>query len=259
METGYQVCYSNYFRNLIGGLQVSKHEREKNLDIIRETIIKNNSGVKTIIEREVFAKSYPDSLNYVKEYYDSLLNVSAINSTGWKNHRYTSKEKALRLWKRRLEHEKKITIMIYAPILIKSYANLKEYVNIFGITLKDISTILNHYKLIESETKMGIKDLKDDNTKYEMAKIIANEVFNNNMIKEDICKKYKIGTQAFDSYINLLKEIDEKEYNKLIIKLKDNDDNYYQFLSVLVEKLGNYINKGIEVKAQELKQVLLMQ
>ena len=257
METGYRICHNNDFKKMIGGIPVNKEEKEINLAIIKEAIIKNNNGIKTNIEREVFAKSYPESLNYVKEYYDSLLNVSAINSTGWKNHRYTSKEKSLRLWKRKLENEKKITIMIYAPILVESDSKLKEYVNTFGITLNDISNILNHYKLIESETNLRIKNLKDDNTKYKMAKIIANEVFNNNMRKEDICKKYKIGTKAFDSYINLLKEIDEKEYNKLIIKLKDNDDNYYQFLSVLVEKLGNYINKGIEVREEKIPFTML--
>lgn len=257
METGYRICHNNDFKKMIGGIPVNKEEKEINLAIIKEAINKNNNGIKTNIEREVFAKSYPESLNYVKEYYDSLLNVSAINSTGWKNHRYTSKEKSLRLWKRKLEHEKKLTVMIYAPILIETDTKLKEYVNIFGITLKDISNILNHYKIIRSEIKITIKDFQEDNSKYEMAQIIANEVFNNNMKKDDICKKYKIGPQTFDNYIKLLKETDEKEYNKIIKKLKDNDDNYYQFLSILVEKIGNYINKGIEVEEEKIPFTML--
>ena len=61
------------FQSLIGGVAVTEEEKEKNLNVIKEAIIKNNQGEEpTKISNEIFAKSYPESLELVKEYYDSL-------------------------------------------------------------------------------------------------------------------------------------------------------------------------------------------
>ncbi|MBQ8681507.1 MAG: hypothetical protein IJ509_01165 [Bacilli bacterium] len=233
------------FQSLIGGTKVSVEEKEKNLKKIKEAIIKNNQGDEpTKISNQTFAASYPESLDLVKDYYDSLYNAKVVNIIVWDGRNYVNKNKKIAEYRSRIRRNMVETLIIFAPQLINK--EITEIETMFGISAIEVASILNNYKKIISNVSK-IEDLNKKQEKYRMAQIIYEEIVINGLKKQEFCQKYNISSQSVDTHIEILKEINIKLYDEVKKVLGQNINKRYHSLRELTLKIGTYCKDKITV------------
>ena len=247
------ILNTKKLESLIGGIVVTPKEKEENLKKIKEAIIENNQGNNpTRISNEIFAESYPESLELVKEYYDSLYNAEVSHIVGWDGYRYRDRNQQEKYYRYSIKNKMIKTLVIFAPELINK--EIREIKNKFGISTNDVSSFLNNYKRIIKNIKDN-KDLDKEQEEYHIARIIYKEIVINGMKKQEFCKEYQISPQSVDHHIELLKEIDETLYNELKFVLEKNVTKRYYSLKELILKIGNYCKDKITINTEigELK------
>lgn len=239
------VLNSREFALLIGGMEVSSKEKEKNLSIIKEAIISNNQGNKPIkIENQTFARSYPESLELVKQYYDSLFNAEVANIKGWDGYQYINRYEAKKRAQSRIKREMIETLIIFAPLFIE-----EEIIAIktkFGISTIEVGSLLNNYKKIITY-RSRIMDLGEEQEKYRIAQTIYQELVINGITKQEFCIRFNIANETVDRYIELLKIIDKQLYDEVRNKLKNNSTKRYNSLKHLTIKIGTHCKNRLEV------------
>lgn len=237
------------FQLLIGGITVTSKEKEKNLNKIQEAITKNNQGDETVkISNETFAKSYPESLELVKEYYDSLYHAQVSQLEGWDGVIYIDRQKKATYYQTCIKREMLETLIIFAPELIDK--EIIEIKNKFNISTIEVSSIFNKYKkIIEHVTT--IKELGETQEKYHIAKTIYEEIVINGMTKKEFCQEYKISIPSMNKHIELLKEIDERLYQEVKNILEKNSEKRFFILKELILKIGAYCKDKIKVNTQK--------
>lgn len=233
------------FQSLIGGVSVTEEEKEKNLNAIKEAIIKNNQGEEpTKISNEIFAKSYPESLELVKEYYDSLYYTKVAHITVWDGQKYINKNKEAASYRTSIKRDMLDTLVIFAPELIgKEIIEIKRK---FNISTNEVAALLNNYKKIMEHVKK-IKDLGEKQEKYHVAKTFYEEIVINGMTKQEFCNQYKISINSLDKHVELLKGIDERIYQEVKDTLGGNSTKRYYGLKELILEMGKYCKNKIQV------------
>lgn len=242
---------------LIGGIVVSNEEKENNLNTIKEAIIKNNQGNNPIrISNKTFAESYPESLELVKEYYDSLYNAEISHIVGWDGFHYKNRSQQEKYYRRITKNEMIRTLVIFVPKLLDK--EIIEIKNKFAISTDEVSSLLNTYKRIINVS--NITDLDEEQEKYRVAKTIYEEIVINGMKKQIFCQEYQISDQSFDHYIELLKEIDKNLYDEVQFVLDKNIAKRYDSLKNLILKIGIYCKDKITINTEngELKMPFTM-
>lgn len=244
-----QVENNKEFQLLIGGIIVTPKEKEKNLNKIQEAIIKNNQGKETIkISNETFAKSYPESLELVKEYYDSLYHAQVSQLRGWDGVIYIDRQKKATFYQTCIKREMLETLIIFVPELIDK--EIIEIKNKFNISANEVSSVFNKYKkIIEHVTT--IKELGEKQEKYHIAKTIYEEIVINGMTKTKFSQEYKISISSMNKHIELLKEIDERLYQEVKNTIEKNNEKRFLVLKELILKIGAYYKDKIKVNTQK--------
>ena len=75
-----------YFKELIGGIEVTAEEKKEAFLEIKGAIYSNKCKEKIVkIKKEIFLKTYPQSINLLTDYYDSLIEIHNINQGLIKN------------------------------------------------------------------------------------------------------------------------------------------------------------------------------
>ena len=69
-----------YFQELIGGIKTSNEEKNICLKKIKQTILENKKGKVVELDKEIILKSYPESIDLLKDYYDSLIHAHKVES-----------------------------------------------------------------------------------------------------------------------------------------------------------------------------------
>lgn len=227
--------------SLIGGIEVTKEEKEKNLKLINEAIIKNNKGELPLeLDKEIFAKSYPESLNLIKKYYDSLYNARVANIKIWDGNNYVNRNQKMEYFKSKKNKELLDALIIFMPIIIEK--DLMEIKKLLGIRTYQINALFDRYKKIINENSNSINQIEE-----EYAKKIYEEIVINGMTKKEFCHKYKVSNDNLDKYIDTLKNINEEYYNELKFILNENIVKEYKFLKELTLKIGFFSKNKIQI------------
>lgn len=243
-------------KELIGGIESTPEKREKNQQMIKEAIRKNNLGEEpTIIEDEIFAELYPEGLKYINDYYQSLYNSQVANIKVWDGKKYINKIEKIKELKKEITDQKIKTLVIYGAELINM--PLEEIKAKFGLTLNQITMIFNAYKKVLNDVKT-VKGLGDNNQKYNIAEQIYEDIVINGEKKVEVCKKYKISNESLDGYIELLKEKDIKKYEELKNKLKLNSNKSYHQLKKIVLMIAKYCKEKIHIDNDEISMPFTM-
>ena len=139
---------------LMGGIKVSEEEKENNLNKIKNAILNNNSQDKLIkINNETFAKSYPESMQLVKAYYDSVYNNKIANIVGWDGKTYINRPRRIAYYRAQINKSKLETILIFTPQLIdKEVLDIKSEL---GITSKEVAYIFKIYKKMINQNNVS--------------------------------------------------------------------------------------------------------
>lgn len=236
---------SKEFQSLIGGVDVSPEEKAACLELIKQAIIKNNQGNSPMrLSHKVFASSYPDSLSFVKEYYDSLYIAEVVNIKGWDGEKYVNRNQQKVTYRNIIKRKMLETLIIFAPELINKEPS--EISEMFAISANEVSSLLNNYRKVFNQVPR-IKDLGQEDEKYRLARTIYEEIVINGMRKQEFCQKYKMSAETVDNHIELLKEIDESLYNGLQITLGQNSSKRFQELKALTLKIADYSKNKIAV------------
>ena len=182
-------------KSLIGGIQVTPEEKEQNLNKIKEATIINNQGEEPIkFNHKVFAECYPESLELVKEYYDSLCHARIANITGWNGEKYIDRKKKIASCVHQTKRDMLATLMVFAPDLIN-----KEIVEIkheFRLSTNDIYSIFDGYK--KNVTNASITKNSDESN-YQATKQALKEL----ILKIGTYRKNGIKVNSYDGTINM--------------------------------------------------------
>ena len=238
-----------YFSKLIGGIEASEEEKAQNIQLIKDAIIKNNNNEVTELKKEILLKSYPESINFLKDYYESLIHAhehDSISKFKTYNH-YSIKDR--KTWREVLIKDRNAMLMIYAPYLTTlSVDQLLRYIKDFDMTLNQMVDILIEYKKYYS-TEQQSRESQINDQKYDLniIKQIINDVLVNGYKKVEIEKKYNLKSFAFDKYIEQIQVIDKEIYDQVKEKLKNNSEKFFFKMEQIIPLLYYYIVNGIEI------------
>ena len=237
---------SEYFKNLVGGISTTTEEKQACIEAIKNAISKNKNGEVTELSKEIFLKSYPESINLLQEYYDSLIDSHKKSSHSQYqqfNQYFLANNKT---WEEVLTHDRDTMLFIYSPYLASiSPETLSNYAKKFGLNLKVLTDMIDKYKqTVEKEPNQSSEDKSYD---LKIVRQIANEILINNVTKLELIKKYNLSTYAIDKYIEKIKEIDKDAYQKVKEILKHNREKHIYQMNLLLPALFNLIAQGMQV------------
>ena len=248
-----------YFATIIGGIKVTDDEKEECINMMKDAILKNNNGILVELNKEILLKAYPDSLDLLKDYYDSLIYAHKIESNSQykvvdPNQRYSSKK-----WEDILIKDRNVMLLVYAPYLSGlTVEELGKYAKMFDLNMKKISDLITRYKRSFSLDVEDKNSLTDD-MKYDLNIIrqIVNDILVNDFTKIKMEKKYKLGSFTFDSFMEQLKSIDIDSYNQVAEKLKRNSEKYFFKMNELIPTMYEFIVNGINVGDKKMSFTML--
>ena len=239
-----------YFQNLVGGIKVSKEEKEVYLNNIKDAIEENKKGHVTELNKEIILKAYPESINLLNDYYESLIYAHKIESNSEYKMFDQYKISHNKKWRDVLIQDRNTMLHIYVPYLSKlPQEELEKYAKMFDLNLKYISDMLPKDKQFDT-TQEQAKKSKSNDKKYDLVTIkqLVNDISLNNEPVNILEKKYKIGASTLSTYMNQLKELDEVSYHQVEEKLNQNNEKYFMKIKWLIAILHEYITNGIQDK-----------
>lgn len=256
------VINRQWFHGCIGGLKVSKSEKE--MAILR---IKNamNSGEFNRITIGDFAKSYPDSLSIVREFFSKIIVnyplqehylPSEYRHAGFTNE--SQYKRALAEEKRAILEAKSILLVIYGNILSQYTAEAKvnKILKYLDIDLTTFGRIINLYNVSISNGINAVRDL-DINYSDDIAEIIITDFLKSGGTKEEICSKYKIGAALFQTFADKYIERHPESQDTIKKQLIGNSNKRYNYMNNLIIKIADYINQGIIIDSVKLPFTML--
>lgn len=238
---------------LIGGVKASDAEKQWAITLIKNAIKANNgsnakSPIKPVkISNATFAKTYPEGLELVKEYYDSLYYASALKLKSWDDKGYESIEIKRSKLKSAVRASMKETLLIFTPKLIDM--DELEIRKRFHLSFGELSTIfLKYNRFLVLNDENSFVDLEK-----KMIESIYDEIVINGLKKHEFCVKYNVSDHLVDKFIKLLKRTDQKRYDEIINRLHRDSIQMYTEVKDLVSDLFNYVENKIEVKDLKIK------
>ena len=267
LDTRWRIRYSmksdewnrKYFADIIGGIKVSDEEKKECIKLIEDAISQNKSGKVLELNKEILLKAYPDSLDLLKDYYDSLIYAHKIESNSQyriidPDFRYSSQK-----WEDILIRDRNVMLLVYAPYLATlSVEDLGKYAKMFALNMRKINDLITKYKRIFSDNIEDKNSLTDD-MKYDLNIIrqVVNDILVNNYTKIEMEKKYKLGSATFDTFMEQLKNVDIDSYNQVVAKLKRNSEEYFFKMNELIPTLYDYIVNGINIGEKKIPFTML--
>lgn len=210
-----------YLKQYIGGFSTSDDKKKEILSFIRTAINLTKNHEYTHVDVELFAKSYPESIYLFREYFDTHLN-NCDNKVLLQNALF----------------ERKIGLLIFAPLIVDDESNISKYLEILNTDLKEMKIVLDHYKEIY---KVNDKKAKPEDKRKKVAKSIEKSVFNFDISKDKYCKKYKISEEYYDECLKLSDRYDE------IINIFKQKEEEVAYLVELFKLIPEYLATGIEI------------
>ena len=250
---------SKYFSSLVGGVRVSEAKKKLCLEKINDAIRSNKDGKVVQLDKEIILNAYPESLDMLKEYYDSLIyaHKKESNSQYMEFNQYDLSLN--KKWEDVLIKDRNAMLMVYAPYLSTlPVERLAEYAKMFGLKLNNISNIITKYKRSFSDVVQD-KDSLTNNKRYDLNIIrqIVKDVLVNGYTKKALEGKYKLGSSTFDTYMKQLEEFDLDSYRQVMDKLKSNSNNYIFTMKKIMPILFDYIINGIDIDGEKVSFTML--
>ena len=247
-----------YFKEIIGGIEVSEEEKKENYNRIEKAIHSNKKGELTRLNKNSILKAYPDSINLLKEYYDSLKYAHIFTSGSRYNKYYYYNTGRNKTWEETLIEDRNTMLMIYAPYLSElPIEELTKYAEEFNLSFKDISNMLKKFRTICFPEEKEI--IEKENKEYDLKVInqITHDILENNYTKKKLLEKYKLSPNELAIYGEKLKEINIENYQKVKEKLQDNNEQYYDELQNIISIIYNAIINGIEINENKVSFTML--
>ena len=215
-----------YFKEIIGGIEVPEEEKKENYNRIEKAIHSNKKGELTRLNKNSILKAYPDSINLLNEYYDSLKYAHIFTSGSRYNKYYYYNTGRNKTWEETLIEDRNTMLMIYAPYLSElPIEELTKYAEEFNLSFKDISNMLKKFRTICFPEEKEI--IEKENKEYDLKVInqITHDILENNYTKKKLLEKYKLSPNELAMYGEKQKEINIEIYQKVIEKLQDKSLN----------------------------------
>lgn len=234
---------------LIGGLSnPTPEEKIENIKQI-ETAIKNmKAGQITKLKIEVFAKTYPEGLEYFKKYYNLLFELKLKSIEGWHNNQYKTSEEARKEVNLELCLYRKKIAMIYLPLVLEGKMEFKQYINKMGMETKTVINILKFYqKILETPEYQEAQSIPPINPQLIPETILSKM----NLFPTEVCKNNEITTQSSNDSLKVNSSHDEDK------ELQTTVENYYQYQLELVNIMGNYLIEGIIFEGKKINFTML--
>ena len=244
------IWETEMFQKLIGGIKCAEEEKKECLKRINDAINTNNSGTIVKLDKEILLKSYPESIELLNSYYNSLINA------------YQKENNRLHLnnnlkWKTELITDRNTMLFLYIPYLSSlPLDKLEKYMKTFQLSMKQMNNMIMKYK--ESHSEKISKELIEDK-KYDLniLKQIVKDILENHYTKSTIEKKYNMSGYTFNEMIEQLKIIDPTANDAIAKELQLNSVAYFQQMEKLIPKLYEYIANGIQIENKTIPFTML--
>lgn len=249
----------------IGGKPATDAQKKVNLELIDQAIVNNVNGKLTMISNDVFAHSYPDSVDKITEYYHSVIYFYKHFRYGCTKSVFGSKHPKELAKIAEAKEKYYNTSLIYGPLLEK---NMDDYIDKFDIPLETMERLLNYYKVYSFRKNAPFLGYNETKARYTVSKLgnqnmekigdlLAKQLLQGKSIK-DLCDHYQISEDRFKTYIHCISNPETIEkINQIKSNIQDKKQMKINTIPELVNQIRTYILRGIPYEVETIPFTLL--
>lgn len=216
----------------IGGIPTPIKEKQailKNMDTKIKEIL---NGKLTTISLYEFAQGYPESIDFVKKYYDALRFFYK------KNPNVNSKFSSYLEIQKDIQTKENLTRYIYVPLMEDRYS-FKRTITILNMPIGLAEKVINAKKNMEKGLPMSGE--YDFNVRKKIVNTFFNDMLRNNYSKDQLITIFHTSKEKFNEYFLYLEQINPSLYKKIKIQMSSVKEDLNQTYLEITHQIYQYL------------------